>query len=423
VSATNARTAAGRGDRALVVSTHFPSDGAFVAGVHRRLDLLVEALAGAADELTALFLVRADAACSEAERRRHEARLRERWSARVSLRIAPVRQASGEASRWGRFLAGALDFRRTTRMDSLYNEDAREAVRSALLERPRMVLAHRLDAMSVLMRLPEETASARVVFDLDDVEHVATFRRLLRDPRWPTERLQLLHLPALMAGERRAVRGAAATLVCSLQDKRHLDRYLPGGAVHVVPNATRVADAPLPPSPERTVLFVGTFAYPPNVQAADELVRRVWPSVRARVPDAHLLVVGKDPQELASYATARSDPSITFTGFVEDLRACYARARVVCCPIRVGSGTRVKIIEAAGFGRPVVSTPLGAEGLALEDGPEIVLRQRDAELAAACADLLLAPGAAQRIGEAAWRRARTVYDRAAVVQRVRELFA
>src|SRR5262249_32466510 len=94
-----------------------------------------------------------------------------------------------------------------------------------------------------------------------------------------------------------------------------------------------------------------------------------------------------------------------------------------CCPIRVGAGTRVKIIEAAGHARPVVSTPLGAEGLELRDGTEIVIRQTDRDLAAACAQLLLDDDAARRIGHAAWERARRTYDRAAVLHAVADIYA
>jgi len=409
---------------ALLVSTHFPRDASYAGGVHRRLDMLMEALTTAGAQVTALFLVRPEVGSSEPERRAYEDYLRARWSAPISLQLAPVRriEQEGEGRAWQRLLAGAYDFRRTAQMRPVYNDDALAAVRAALAASPEIVLAHRLDAMSVLLRLPP--GAAKVFFDLDDVEHVSTFRRLATSPQWPGERLQLLHVPAMMVGERQALRRARATFVCSEKDKDHLGRLFGAAAagVRVVPNATAIPEAPLPVSPDRTVLFVGTFQYPPNVDAADRLVRSIWPLVRARVPDARLVVVGKGPETVPAFSASPRDESVTFTGFVDDIRTVYPRARVVCCPIGTGAGTRVKIVEAAGFARPVVSTALGAEGLEFADGSEILLRETDAALADACCELLLDEPRAARIGLAAWERARAIYDRATTVRALRDIF-
>ena len=113
---------------------------------------------------------------------------------------------------------------------------------------------------------------------------------------------------------------------------------------------------------------------------------------------------------------------MSFLGFVDDLAAWYRRARVVCCPIYHGSGTRVKIIEAAAHRKAVVSTPMGAEGLSFVDGEEIVLRKAPADLAAACVELLRDPSAASRLGAQARRRALQLYDRGVVVQQLADIF-
>jgi glycosyltransferase involved in cell wall biosynthesis len=163
------------------------------------------------------------------------------------------------------------------------------------------------------------------------------------------------------------------------------------------------------------------MSYQPNAQAADTLVRDIWPIVRARVPHARLIIAGARPELLQSYGTA--DSSVTFTGFVEDLAALYAQARVVCCPIFYGSGIRTKIVEAAAHARAVVSSTLGAEGLAFENDSEIVVRDGVAALAAECVRLLEDALAAERLGTAARARARADYDREAVVFKLERLFA
>ena len=96
---------------------------------------------------------------------------------------------------------------------------------------------------------------------------------------------------------------------------------------------------------------------------------------------------------------------------------------MVCCPIVYGGGTRIKIIEAAAHARAVVSTTLGAEGLAFENEREIVVRDGVASLAEACVRLLRDPAAAERLGLAARERARATYERSAIVAQLEGLFA
>jgi glycosyltransferase involved in cell wall biosynthesis len=112
-------------------------------------------------------------------------------------------------------------------------------------------------------------------------------------------------------------------------------------------------------------------------------------------------------------------PGVEFLGFVSDLGALYRRTRVVCCPIQSGSGTRFKILEAASYGVPVVSTPIGAEGIDLVPDAEIVLRSSATDLAEACLDLLRDDLRARTVGASARERVRARYSRDAVVRRMR----
>jgi glycosyltransferase involved in cell wall biosynthesis len=142
--------------------------------------------------------------------------------------------------------------------------------------------------------------------------------------------------------------------------------------------------------------------------------------VRTRVPNARLIVAGRYPEAVRCYPA--TDPSVTFTGFVENLAELYAQARVVCCPILSGAGTRIKIIEAAAHARAIVSTTLGAEGLDFENGTEIILCDGVAPLADACVRLLEDPVSAQRIGIAALEKARSTYEHGAVAAHLERLF-
>jgi len=404
---------------ALVVSRYFPFNPRRIHAVYQRLGAQVEALARAAGRVECLFLVPPEQQRSAAELAEQQRQLSALWSAALTVQLAPVAQEATPAGRWQRFGAGILSFSAHPIARPLCSEGALTAVRAALARQPRLILAHRLASMHLLCRARARLAPARVFFDMDDIEHVAWSRRLWRDPAWPGERLLLLQMPSLMLAERRAVRLATATFVCSDGDRRTLRALSGRDSVITVPNSVVF---PLQPGSESEplVLFVGSMGSRPNAQAVDELVQRIWPLVHARLPAARLAIIGSGAELTQSYPPA--DPSVSFTGFVEDLASWYRRARVVCCPIRHGSGTRVKIIEAAAHARAIVATPLAAEGLALRNGTEILLRSGPAELAAACLQLLQEPAVAARLGEAARTRAAALYERSAIVNQLERVF-
>jgi len=406
---------------ALVISRIFPANDQMVHGIVQRLETQVEALARVTDRVDCLFLTAADQQLSAEELRGHEERLRRRWSSKLHLSVAPVLQRKFVSTRWQRYGPGIFDFHAQEGGADLDNEAAAQAVRTALHAAPDLLLAHRLPVRSLLLRLARYTRRMAIFFDLDDIEHFSLSRRLLHHPGWPMERLLLMQVPRVLLTEVQAIRRSRVTFVCSEHDCRHLRRLTWSRRVEVVANSIRFPTGTPVRAAAPIILFVGYMGYQPNALAADALVQDIWPAVHARVPNARLLVAGSRPQRLKSFPA--TDPSVTFTGFVDNLDELYDQARVVCCPISCGSGTRVKIIEAAAHARAIVSTPLGAEGLAFENGTEIVLRSGGPALAAECVRLLQDPAAAERLGLAARAKARTTYERAAVVAQLERLFA
>lgn len=115
-----------------------------------------------------------------------------------------------------------------------------------------------------------------------------------------------------------------------------------------------------------TMLFVGSFRHEPNRVAVDWFVRRVLPMILSRQPEAKLVIAGSDPPPAHAYADYADH--LDMLGYVEDVREAFARYSVFVCPILSGSGVRVKLLEAFAAGIPVVSTRVGAEGLATQDG-------------------------------------------------------
>jgi glycosyltransferase involved in cell wall biosynthesis len=259
-----------------------------------------------------------------------------------------------------------------------------------------------------------------VYMDLDDVEHKVFLREMSQPPKWASKPLMYLQWPALMLGERRAIQLTRKTFVCSDADVRYLRRTLGLSNVSLIPNSIDIP-APQPTSGEPALLFLGAYGYKPNVVAATELIREIWPFVRSACPAARLIIAGASPERIPCFAEHHE--GVEYAGFVEDLDQIYRRARAVCCPIRSGGGTRIKIIEAAAYGKAIVSTPLGAEGLDFTDGSEIMLRDDPGAFAAACIELLRNDRLCERIGAAARARATARYDRQSVIRLVQgEIF-
>lgn len=341
-----------------------------------------------------------------------EARASAEWGTRVRLHVCPAGRVS--SSRLKRWALGALDYRRQPAL-----QVAAGAAQAAAIEEriasvdPDQVVAFGIETMlpllSVRCRLPP------VDLDFDDVPHVRRWREA-RLPVSPLRRLLALsQVPGLLWAEQRMTAAARRSYVCSEVDRAYLTRRWRLPRVAIFPNAVPIPP-PMPPPREKSLLFIGQLDYLPNAEAARFLIDSVWPAVRERLPEARLRIAGPSSEVLGS--PSRLPPGVEVTGVVPRLEPLYARTAVACAPIHAGGGTRLKILEAAAFGRPVVSTRLGAEGLDLRDGEEIVLRDDARGFAAACCRLMAEPAESRRVGEAARRRVAALYERTDVVSRL-----
>ena len=148
-----------------------------------------------------------------------------------------------------------------------------------------------------------------------------------------------------------------------------------------------------------TMLFLGSWRHDPNRVAVDWFVRQVLPLIVAQEPGAKLIIVGSDPPPEHTYADHAAH--IQMLGYVEDVREALARYAIFVCPILSGSGVRVKLLEAFAAGIPVVSTRVGAEGLAVKDGEFCALADDPGEFAARVLVLLRDPERAAAMAERA----------------------
>lgn len=222
--------------------------------------------------------------------------------------------------------------------------------------------------------------------------------------------------------ERRVMGAVQAVVVFTERDRLVLEGLGTGTRVVRIPFGVPAHDTALEPSgavpPE--VVFVGNFRHPANADAAAWLARTLFPPVRERMPDARLTLVGASP---TAEVRALAGEAVSVTGPVDDVDPYLDRAAVVAAPIRLGSGMRVKVVEALAAGKAVVATPLAVEGLDVTAGDQLEIAEGEGEFTAALARLL-GDGDARRAlaGRArAWAQAELGWDRA--VSRYEELYA
>jgi glycosyltransferase involved in cell wall biosynthesis len=228
------------------------------------------------------------------------------------------------------------------------------------------------------------TACRRTVLDLHNVESILHQRCAAAENGAPafahrvfaraSRRLERYWLPRY-----------GQVLAASEEDADAARAVAPAARVAVYPNA--IPGCPPPPrADEEAIVFSGNMEYHPNRSAVRFFAREIWPRLREEWPRLVWRLVGRNPGAVTEFIAG--DPRIEVTGPVEDAVTELARSRVAVAPLLVGSGTRLKILEAWAAGLPVVSTRLGAEGLGARHGEHLLLADGAADFAAAVSRLL-----------------------------------
>ena len=397
--------------RILLISCRFPTDlQKDVQGTFRRFNLFLDAFKAMA-QLDVLFYVPADVDCDAIAT--HQKALSEHWGAPINLFLCPQHTTASSGPKWQRQFAPIFNFRAQGNFVATSATQQTEAFEACLERQPDAIFCHRLESMTPILQT--QRSLPPIFFDLDDIEHISFARQIRQPPTRLITKLYYLQIPALWWGERQSIQKALRTFVCSQLDQHYLAQRWQLKGVVSVPNAVAMP-AISPPCSEPTLMFLGGYYYFPNLNAANFLIEQIWPRIHRVRPDARLIIAGTHPENIRRYGD--KIPGVEFTGFVGNLDELYARTRVVCCPIRSGGGTRVKIIEAAAYGKPIVATPIGVEGLSLQDGEDVLIRKSADKIAQACLDLLSNDSLCQRLGAAAHRKATQQYDRAHVIQQI-----
>ncbi len=265
--------------------------------------------------------------------------------------------------------------------------------------------------------------SVPVLLNKHDITHVIV-KRFLAYERNPLKRLYgRLEYVKLRRWEAACCARLGRVLSVSELDMAQLSAACPSAHYAYAPNVIDIHEyTPVETDDGRTILYVGAMDWPPNRDAVEFFIDRIMPEVSARVPHAEFVVAGRAPEAALRHRLG-SVPRVRFTGTVPDMRAEIAKAVVCVVPLRIGSGTRLKILEAGAMEKPVVSTAIGAEGLRFEHGRDIVIADEATDFAAAIDGLFVDRARRRELGVAARRKVAAEYSVEALQQALRGALA
>jgi glycosyltransferase involved in cell wall biosynthesis len=280
---------------------------------------------------------------------------------------------------------------------------ARRLAEEAGRERPSWVVAHSYHVAPAALR-----SGGPVWIDFHNLDS-EIWERTGRTASFGPERLfARTQAPRVRRLERRLAAAAAGLSCVSRRDARVLVEAGAAAEPLVVPNGVDLSRYRFRagPAEREVVFFVGDLSWPPNAEAVRWFGREIWPTIRELRPGASAEILGRGaPKDLARLATKE----FVLAGEGGDTRPRWARAAVAVVPLLAGGGTRLKILEAAACGVPVVATSVGADGLDLVPDTEIRVRDGAQEFAAAVAQLLADPAATARQAAAARARVEASY--------------
>jgi glycosyltransferase involved in cell wall biosynthesis len=290
-----------------------------------------------------------------------------------------------------------------------------DALRSQQFDTVQIEGVHLMEFLPIIREAP---GSPAIIVDWHNIESEVMRRYAKTTGSWPKKIAAKRTAKLIERAEDRLLDTSATHTVTSERERQKLLTRCPSANIQVIPNgvdtnfytAKKIDDAWRQSGhcdSRPAILFVGSMDYHANVDAVIWFSRTAWPAIAQNHPDLQSTIVGRDP---APEVRALASDRIHVTGTVDDVRAFYASAVAAVVPLRSGSGTRLKILEAMAAGVPVVSTRLGAEGIDAEDDVHLLLADTGPEIAAAVNRVASSAETRSRLSQAARELVCNVYD-------------
>jgi polysaccharide biosynthesis protein PslH len=269
--------------------------------------------------------------------------------------------------------------------------------------------------LSVIQRAVHPSA---ILVDWHNIESELMWRYSENEPLWPKRLVAKRTAALLEKTEALLLDQCGAHTVASDREKEQLLARKPSANVHVVPNGidtayfsprelAEIQGNTQGETTKQCILFVGSMDYHANADAAIWFAREMWPAIAQKHPGLEFVIVGRNPPPAVRELAARR---VRVTGTVQDVRSFYASAVAAVVPLRVGSGTRLKILEAMAAGVPVVSTQLGAEGIDGRHDVHLLLAEGGADFVAAVDRVVTSSETSSRLTKAARDLVVRLYD-------------
>ena len=304
------------------------------------------------------------------------------------------------------------------------SDQFKRSLEAALTLRPSLIHLDSLDLHRWLELLPDGVPVACTHHSIESDLLRLRASYLSSSPARGYLRLQADRLESL---ERSLTPTFACNVMMSDLDAQRLRTLAPAARTTVIPNGVDLeyfdpsGSWPEPSRAEPVIAFVGPAYSYPNEDAIRFFVTEVWPLVRRAVPDARFEVLGRCPPEIA--AGLPQAPGVSLVGEVPDLRPYLSRAFCVVVPIRIGGGTRLKVLDAWAMAKAVVSTSVGCEGLATREGENLLVRDEPQAFAEAIVTLHASPAERQRLGDSGRLTAARLYGWPTIGASLRRLYS
>lgn len=271
------------------------------------------------------------------------------------------------------------------------------------------------DFLASTLNFPEQLPTPTALFQ-HNVESVLWKRRADFEAKWLDRMVSRIEYAKMRRFEPAQARRFHHVIAVSEADRQAMSKMVDASHISVVPTGVDLSKFHYDPSVRPSgplVVFTGSMDWAPNVDGVEFFCNEIWPLVLAKIPKARFRIVGRDPrprvQKLAS-------DSVEVTGTVPSIIQHLREAAVFVVPLRMGGGTRLKIYEGMAMGKATVSTTVGAEGLDVQHGRDILLEDSPTGFAAAIVTLLQSEDVRQRYEAAAAATARK-YDWSVIAQR------
>jgi len=306
-----------------------------------------------------------------------------------------------------------------------YTTDEMKSTLTEIAARERFDLIH-LDSCHMVEYAPLiETvwrSPARTVYDWHNIESELMRRFADQAESAPKRAYAKLTAKRLESLEKRILGSGFGHLVCSAREKEKLLAIAPGARIAVIENGVDTHRfAPVETVARRRLVYVGAMDFHANIDAVRWFTRQAWPAIHQRFPEWRLTLIGSHPAPAVRELAA--EPNVEVTGTVPDVAPYYRDALAAIVPLRTGGGTRLKILEAMAAGVPVVSSPQGAEGLAVTPGENIDVVDDESGWLPALTALGTEPGLWTARSQAGLTLARTRYDWRLLGERVYEAYS